>query len=154
MLLLWSCPQRGPVRLVGWVCAQWMKQGTYEYSSSLTHTLPPTTSGAHLQDQERSKGQGEKMRGWVPWSHRKAEGCCTCTWTEPRQEWGKPHCLVTESHGDTSRQAVPFVLQFPLRCQLQGSHWHPTMARTMSCGMFPWQCPWLGPVLGLYTGTK
>ena len=53
------CTQRGPVRWVGWVCAQWMKQGTYEYSSSLIHTLPPRTSGARLQAKEGSK---EKQR--------------------------------------------------------------------------------------------
>ena len=134
---------------------KWNK--AYEYSSSLIHTLCHLEPHKIAFRQRRDKREGkwrERNERMGPRKPQEGRGIQCLPWTEPHEKGGKPHCLVTDIHGDTSRQATPFGLQFPRWGQLQGQHWYPTAARTMSCGMLPRWCPWLGPVLGLHTGTK
>ena len=134
---------------------KWNK--AYEYSSSLIHTLCHLEPHEITFRQKRGKREAkwrernERMGLLKPQEGRRIQ---CLHWTEPSKTGGKPHCLVTDIHGDTSTLAAPFGLQFPLWGQLQSQHWQPTVARTMSCVMLPWWCPWLGPALGLHTRTK
>lgn len=138
------CMQRGPGRSVSWVYEEGIKWGTI-------HTLPPKMPRALLWGAEESKEKqrGEKMKGWILGSHMKVEGCCVCTRTELRKEWGKSLSLLTEILSVTWREAVLFVL-FLLWCQLQCQPQHPTVQVPHQVKCFSHQCPWLGPVLGLY----